>query len=435
MTERTIQVDYLARVEGEGALKVRIRGDTVEEVQLKIFEPPRFFEAFLRGRSYLEAPDITARICGICPVAYQMSSCHAMERALGMSVRGELRALRRLLYCGEWIESHALHIYLLHAPDFLGYPDAIRLAKDHPEAVKKGLELKKAGNTLMRVLGGREIHPVNVRVGGFYRVPTRDEVANLRPEVERALVLAEETARFAQGFDFPDIEEDYEFVALRHEDEYPMNEGEVVSSRGVRIPMSQFEDVFEEVQVPHSSALHSVHKGSGSYLVGPLARYALNHDRLLPRARSVAREAGLPDVVRNPYRSIVVRAVEMVHACEEALKIIDTYRPPAAPFVEPPSSFNATSGAAISEAPRGMLYHRYRLNEEGLIEEAKIVAPTSQNQKRIEDDLRHLVERSLALDEATLTDACERAIRNHDPCISCATHFLTLNLERVGSTG
>jgi sulfhydrogenase subunit alpha len=435
MTERTIQVDYLARVEGEGALKVRIHGDTVEDVQLKIFEPPRFFEAFLRGRSYLEAPDITARICGICPVAYQMSSCHAMERALGIRVGGELRALRRLLYCGEWIESHALHIYLLHAPDFLGYPDAIRLAKDHPEAVKKGLELKKAGNTLMQVLGGREIHPINIRVGGFYRVPTSGELADLVPPLERALTLAEETARFVNGLDFPDVEEDYEFVALRHESEYPMNEGEVVSNRGVRIPMSQFEDVFEEVQVPHSNALHSVHKGSGSYLVGPLARYALNHDRLLPKARSVAREAGLPDVVRNPYRSIVVRAVEIVHACEEALKIIAAYRPPEAPFVEPPGPFHATSGAAISEAPRGMLYHRYRLNDEGLIEEAKIVAPTSQNQKRIEDDLRHLVERSLALDEATLTDACERAIRNHDPCISCATHFLTLDLERVGGSG
>jgi len=431
MTERTIHVDYIARVEGEGALKVRLRGDTVEDVQLKIWEPPRFFEAFLRGRSYLEAPDITARICGICPVAYQMSSCHAMEHALGMQVRGELRTLRRLLYCGEWIESHALHIYLLHAPDFLGYPDAVRLAKDHPDAVKKGLALKKAGNNLMTVLGGREIHPINVRIGGFYRVPTVHELTALRPELESALELGEATVRFAAGLKFPDIEEDYEFVALRHEHEYAMNEGEVVSNRGVKIPMSQFEDVFEEVQVPYSHALQSRHKGEGSYLVGPLARYALNHDKLLPRAQSIAREAGLDDVVRNPYKSIVVRGVEIVQAAEESLRIIDAYRPPDEPFVEPPASFHATTGAAISEAPRGMLYHRYRINQEGLIEEAKIVAPTSQNQKRIEDDLRHLVERSLSLDDTSLTDACERAIRNHDPCISCATHFLKLDLVRT----
>jgi sulfhydrogenase subunit alpha len=431
MTERTIAVDYLARVEGEGALKVRVHDRKVEDVQLKIFEPPRFFEAFLRGRSYAEAPDITARICGICPVAYQMSSCHAMEQALGMTVGGPLRELRRLLYCGEWIESHALHIYLLHAPDFLGYPDAVHLAKDHPAAVKKGLELKKVGNHLMQVLGGREIHPVNVRVGGFYRCPSRNELEALRPELERALGLAEETVHFAAGLTFPEVEEDYEFVALHHEHEYAMNEGEVVSSKGLRIPVHEYEDHFEEVHMAHSNALQSVRKGGGSYLVGPLARYALNHDRLSPRAKSIAKEVGLASVERNPYRSILVRAVEVVYSVEEALRIIDAYRPPAAPFVEPPPSFHASTGASVTEAPRGMLYHRYRINSDGLIEEAKIVAPTSQNQKRIEDDLRHVVERGLDQDDATLADYCERAIRNHDPCISCATHFLTLDIERT----
>lgn len=430
MTDRTITVDYLARVEGEGALKVRIHGWNVEEVELRIFEPPRFFEAFLRGRAYGEAPDITARICGICPVAYQMSSCHALEQALGIRVEGQLRELRRLLYCGEWIESHALHIYLLHAPDFLGYPDAIRLAKDHPLAVKKGLKLKKAGNALMQLLGGREIHPINVRVGGFYRVPAKEELEAFRPELEAALELAEETVHFAAAFDFPDVKEDYEFVALRHPTEYPFNEGDVVSSRGLQIPAAQFEQEFEEVQVPHSNALHSVRKGGGSYLVGPLARYALNHDRLPPRATSLAREVGLTPPVRNPFRSILVRAVEVVFACEEALRIIDQYEPPASPWVPPPPLTSPTEGAAVTEAPRGILYHRYRLDAAGLITDARIVAPTSQNQKRIEDDVRHLVTRLVHLDEAPLTYECERAIRNHDPCISCATHFLKMDLVR-----
>ncbi len=430
MTERTIKVDYLARVEGEGALKVRIQDDRVEEVELKIFEPPRFFEAFLRGRSFAEAPDITARICGICPVAYQMSSCHAMERALGMTVDGPTRELRRLLYCGEWIESHVLHIYLLHAPDFLGYPDAIQMAKDYPEAVQHGLALKKVGNSLMTLLGGREIHPINVRVGGFYRAPTVSELRAFRPELEGAMRLAEETVRFAADLDFPDIEEDYEFVSLRHEREYPMNEGDIVSSRGLRVPNDRWDDVFEEQQVPHSHALHSVRKGGGSYLVGPLARLALNRDRLTPRADQLAREVGLTGPERNPYRSIVVRAVEVVYAIEESLRIIDGYHRPERPSVEVPPLRTPATGAATTEAPRGILHHRYRLGAGGLIEDAKIVAPTSQNQKRIEDDLRHLVERSLRLDEATLTDACERAIRNHDPCISCATHFLKLDLSR-----
>jgi coenzyme F420-reducing hydrogenase alpha subunit len=431
MTERTIAVDYLARVEGEGALKVRIQDNRVEDVQLKIFEPPRFFEAFLRGRSYLEAPDITARICGICPVAYQMSSTHAMERALRMKVEGPVRDLRRLLYCGEWIESHPLHIYLLHAPDFLGYEDAIQMAKDYPDAVKTGLALKKIGNALMTLLGGREIHPINVRVGGFYRAPTVHELQEFRPQLETALQLAADTVRFAAGLDFPDIEEDYEFVSLRHPKEYPFNEGELVSNKGLKVPQERWDDVFEEVHMPYANALQSVRKGTGtSYHVGPLARYANNRDHLTGRADDLARSVGLENVVRNPYKSIIVRAVETVYAVEEALRIIDRYHRPESSWVEPPPVTETVTGGAVTEAPRGILYHRYTVAPGGLIADAKIVAPTSQNQKRIEDDLRHLVERSLSLDEAELTDACERAIRNYDPCISCATHFLKLDLER-----
>jgi len=431
MTERTIAVDYLARVEGEGALKVRIQDNRVEDVQLKIFEPPRFFEAFLRGRSYLEAPDITARICGICPVAYQMSSSHAMERALGMKVDGPIRDLRRLLYCGEWIESHPLHIYLLHAPDFLGYEDAIQMAKDYPDAVKTGLALKKVGNALMTLLGGREIHPINVRVGGFYRAPTVGELKEFRPQLETALKLAADTVRFAAGLEFPDIEEDYEFVSLRHPKEYPFNEGDLVSNKGLKVPQDRWEDVFEEVHMPYANALQSVRKGTGtSYHVGPLARYALNRDHLTGGADDLARSVGLENVVRNPYKSIIVRAVETVYAVEEALRIIDRYHRPEKSWVEPPPVTTTVTGGAVTEAPRGILYHRYRIGPGGLIEDARIVAPTSQNQKRIEDDLRHLVERSLSLDEASLTDACERAVRNYDPCISCATHFLKLDLER-----
>ncbi|MFN3982879.1 MAG: nickel-dependent hydrogenase large subunit, partial [Caldilinea sp.] len=193
---KTVRVDALARVEGEGAFHVRVKDGKVEEAELRIYEPPRFFEAFLRGRSYAEAPDITARICGICPVAYQMSAVHAMEEAFGVQVTGPLRALRRLLYCGEWIESHALHIYFLHLPDFLGYPDTVRLAQDHPQRVQEALALKKTGNELMALLGGREIHPINVKVGGFYRVPRKAELLALRDRLERAREIALETVRF-----------------------------------------------------------------------------------------------------------------------------------------------------------------------------------------------------------------------------------------------
>lgn len=216
MKSRTIKVDYLARVEGEGALYVKVKNSTVVDVKLKVFEPPRFFEAFLRGRRFIEAPDITARICGICPIAYQMSAVHAMEDACGVKVGGPLRALRRLIYCGEWIESHALHIYLLHAPDFLGYADAIQMAKDYPEVVQRGLQLKKVGNDIMTLLGGREVHPINVRVGGFYRAPTKRELALLAERLKWARDAALETVRWTATLPFPEFEQDYEFVALRH---------------------------------------------------------------------------------------------------------------------------------------------------------------------------------------------------------------------------
>ncbi len=431
MTERTIAVDYLARVEGEGSLRVRVSEGRVDDVQLQIFEPPRFFEAFLRGRMYTEAPDITARICGICPVAYQMSSVHAMEQILGLRVGGQLRALRRLLYCGEWIESHALHVYLLHVPDFLGYPDAVQLAKDDPETVRRGLALKKAGNALMSLLGGREIHPINVRVGGFYRVPGREELEQIRPTLESALDIAEETVHFAAGLPFPEADEDYEFVALQHPDEYAMNEGEIVSNRGLRIPVARYDEEFEKAPVGYTHALQSVRKGGTPYLLGAMARYSLNGRQLTPRAREVAAAVGLEPVIRNPFRSIVVRAVEMVFACEEALRIIDQYEAPTEPYVAAPAEIPAGIGAAATEAPRGLLFHRYRLAPGGQIESAEIVAPTAQNQKRIEEDVRHVVERSLALDDTALTGLCERAIRNHDPCISCATHFLRLEMERT----
>ncbi len=430
MSERTVAVNYVARVEGEGALRVRVRDRSVEEVELRIFEPPRFFEALLRGRAATEAPDITARICGICPVAYQMSACHAVERAYGVRVDGPLRALRRLLYCGEWIESHALHIYLLHAPDFLGYPDAVRLARDHRSVVETGLRLKRAGNRLLEFLGGREVHPINVRVGGFYRVPSRDELSSLEPMLAQALADAEATVRFASGLSFPDAEEEYEFVALRPPDEYPFNEGDLASSRGLSLPQERFDEAFEEVQVPHSNALQARRRGGGAYLVGPLARYALNRERLPPRTLRLADELGVEKVVRNPYRSIVVRSIEVMAACEEALHLVRAYTPPPHPYVELPGGFAGGVGAAVTEAPRGILYHRYAIDAKGIITDARIVPPTSQNQARMELDLKHLVERSLDLSDPELADRCERAVRNHDPCISCATHFLRLEVVR-----
>jgi len=428
MKSRTIKVDTLARVEGEGALFVKVQGQQVKEVKLRIFEPPRFFEAFLRGRKFSEVPDITARICGICPIAYQMSGCHAIEDAFGMKVDGQIRALRRLIYCGEWIESHALHVYLLHAPDFLGYEDAIRMAKDHPKEVERGLQLKKAGNAIMTLLGGREIHPINVRVGGFYKIPSREEFRPLEENLKWAREAALETVRWVAGFSFPSFERDYEFVALRHPREYPLNEGRLVSNKGLDIEIRDYDRHFAEEHVEHSNALHSTLLERGPYFVGPLARYNLNFELLSPLAQQSAREAGLGKTCRNPFQSILVRAVEIVYACDEAIRLLEEFEMPEKPFVECEAGVGV--GHGCTEAPRGILYHRYRLDEKGIILDAKIVPPTSQNLKMIENDLLDLVSANLALPNDDLQWKCEQSIRNYDPCISCATHFLKLHVEQ-----
>jgi coenzyme F420-reducing hydrogenase alpha subunit len=421
-------VDYLARVEGEGALYVKIKENKVIDVKLKIFEPPRFFEAFLRGRSFTEAPDITARICGICPIAYQMSSCHAMEDACGVRVDGQLRALRRLIYCGEWIESHVLHVAMLHAPDFLGYESAIHMAKDHPDLVQKALKLKKIGNELVAFLGGREIHPINVRVGGFYKVPTKSELQSLVEDLKWARDAAYDLVRWTGTLEFPDFEQDYEFVALRHPDEYPFNEGRLVSTKGLDIAIREYEEHFVEEHVEHSNALHSVIKGRGNYFVGPLARYNINFDKLPRSVQKAAKDAGLGPVCKNPFKSIIVRSIETLYACEEALRIISEYEMPERPYVEVQP--RAGVGCGCTEAPRGILYHRYRIDDTGTILDAKIVPPTSQNQKTIESDLWHFVPKNINLSKEQLTWKCEQAIRNYDPCISCATHFLKVEIER-----
>jgi coenzyme F420-reducing hydrogenase alpha subunit len=424
---RTLSVASLARVEGEGSMHVVVRDGSVQDVELRIFEPPRFFEAFLRGRSYTEVPDITARICGICPVAYQMSACQAIEDACGVTIDAQVRALRRLLYCGEWIESHALHIYLLHAPDFLGYESSIELARDHRDIVERGLQLKKVGNDILNVLGGRAIHPVNVRIGGFYKAPA---VADLAPVAERlrwARDAAIDTARWVATFEFPDLMLDGDLVALHHDREYAINDGRIASTSGLDITVSKFPEHFGEEHVAHSTALHGRAR-AGAFTVGPLARYNLNFDQLPPIVKQVAADVGLGRTCRNPFKSIIVRALEVVFACDEALRIIDAYEPPARPSSDMPP--RGGTGHGCTEAPRGLLYHRYTIDAEGIISDAVIVPPTAQNQPSIEHGLHKFVQDRLHMDDLELTRQCEQAIRNYDPCISCATHFLDLSVDR-----
>ncbi|HEX3657564.1 MAG TPA: Ni/Fe hydrogenase subunit alpha [Pirellulales bacterium] len=428
-TGRTIRIEAFSRVEGEGGLRLKIQGGRLEEVRLEIFEPPRLFEALLRGRALEEAPDITARICGICPVAYQMSAVHALEAALGISVSPEVRRLRRLLYCGEWIESHCLHIHLLHAADFLGLESGLAMIKDYREEFQRGLRLKKHGNQLLEVLGGRPIHPINVAVGGFYRLPRRDELTALIPEFEWGLEAASQVVHWVSGFEFPDFDGDYDFVSLVHPAEYPFNEGRIAVGFDSMIDVTAFEQEFHELQVPHSTALQARRVATGrSYLTGPLARLNLNRERLSPTAKRLADEIGLEFPCTNPFKSIIARALEVVHAYEESLAILRDYRPVG------PSKTTYTArdgeGCAATEAPRGLLYHRYTIGSDGLLKQAKIVPPTSQNQAQIEHDLSRYLAASLDATDEELAHRSEALVRSYDPCISCSTHFLRVTVDR-----
>ena len=436
LDRRTIRVNTLARVEGEGAFHLTIRDGTVEEARRRIFEPPRFFEAFLRGRHFREVPDITARICGICPVAYQMSSCHALEKAMGIAgqIDAGIRTLRTLLYCGEWIESHVLHMFMLHLPDFLGYESVISMAADHGPVVERALKLKKIGNQILATIGGRAVHPVGACVGGFYSIPDAERWAELLPALKAGVDEMSDLALFlAEKLEYPDLQQDYEFVALQPDDEYPMNLGPIASSKGFRVDPEDYLDVVEEQQVAHSTALHAVVKGRGPYHVGPLARLNLNAEKLHPRAAEllpkVCAAVGQELPWRNSFLSLPARALETVHALALAVDILENYDPPNRSRV--PIEPRAGVGAAATEAPRGVLWHRYETDAQGLIKAAKIMPPTSQNQPQIEADLRALGQKMSHLDDEKLGLRCEHLIRNYDPCLSCSVHFLKLHVQRL----
>lgn len=431
MTDRkniNIEIPLLARVEGEGALELSIKNGAIDKLHLRIFEPPRFFEKLLVDRPYTDVLDIVARICGICPAAYQMSAVHALESIFEINPGPWVRDMRRLMYCGEWIESHALHIHMLAAPDFLGSDNVVSLAEKYPAEVRRGLKLQALGNRLLRLLGGRSVHPVGACVGGFFSAPSVADVDELLKEFQQALPEAKALVDWVSSFDLPDDQQDFTCVALRHDNEYPMNQGDIVSSEGLQIPVSDYQQHFKESHVPHSTALHS-HLQGKPYLVGPLARLNLNRDRLPKELQQLIEQTGIAFPSSNMFHSIVARALEIYFAMSEAIQLMSQYQLPNSPRVEVKPKGGV--GFGCTEAPRGILWHRYEIDEDGYVKHAIIVPPTSQNQARIEQDLETSL-KAFGLDQGddALRLRSETVIRNYDPCISCSTHFLKLKVNR-----
>lgn len=424
----TLNVPVLTRVEGEGALDLRIRDGNIEELKLRIFEPPRFFEKFLEGRHYSEVPDLVARICGICPVAYQVTAAQALEKLFGVEIGSWAHAMRRVFYCGEWIQSHALHIHLLAAPDFFGCNSAIELARTHPDVVRRGLRLQALGNEIMDVFGARSVHPVGLRVGGFHHAPAKNQINTLRQKLLDALPEAIELVRWTSSIAIPQDSQPFFSVSLRNDTRYAIEAGSIAVSDGLETTAPEYDTHFAEYQQPYSTALFSAYHQQ-PYLVGPLARLNLNHAQLPENIHRLIDETGLNYPSGNVFTSMSARAVEILFAIQEAARFLEDYQVPDTPYV--PIKPRAGVAYGATEAPRGLLWHRYEVDEAGMIKNARIVPPTSQNQARIEDDLRlSLLNFGLGHEDDALRLHCEKVIRNYDPCISCATHFLRMNIAR-----
>jgi len=421
--KRLFKVDYLSRVEGETGITAEIQDGKVT-VRAGVFEAPRFFESFLRGRHYSDVADFTARICGICPVAYQMSAIHAIEKIFGVEVEEPIRELRRLLYCGEWIESHALHIYLLQGPDFYGAESAWS-KKEYLPIAKRGLSFKKLGNRILALLGGRPIHPVSVKVGGFSKLPEKKALLSLLPDLGEAFEESLREVEWAARLPFQDHTMDMECVSLCAPREYPMNHGNVISNKGINTPMGGFLAMLRESQVRHSTALHSKIRKDGlesPYLVGPISRVNLNVEKLPAEIREVLKKCGISPPIMNTRMGIIARSIELSYALHEAMRIIRVYEAPAEPSVR----FEPREGEAtwITEAPRGMLIHRYELDHEGCVKNCTLIPPTSQNLAQLEIDLRDFIQNHIGKPLDFLKKESEKIVRSYDPCISCSVHFV-----------
>lgn len=424
----SINVPVLARVEGEGALELHIRHGDIDTLKLKIYEPPRLFEKFLEGRSYTDILDFVARICGICPVAYQMSATQAIEQCFGVQPTPWVRNMRRLFYCGEWLESHSMHIHFLALPDFFGFKSVPEMAKAYPKEVRRGMQLQAFGNDLIKLLGARSIHPVGACVGGFYKAPNPCEIQRLLDKARAQIEECESLIIWLAGLSLPDNSHEFTSVSLYHPQEYPFNEGRIVSDHGLNISIAEFDAYFKEHQVSYSNALHCLLQNK-PYLVGPLARVNNCFGHLPVAVHLLLQKLNIHFPSRNMYHSMIARAVEIYFCVLESIRIMEQYQTPDLSYT--PVTPRAGTGFGCTEAPRGMLWQSYQFDPNGQVLSARIVPPTSQNQARIEEDLStSLRQFGLDQEEEALRAYSEMIIRNYDPCISCSTHFIRLKVQR-----
>ncbi|HET6516456.1 MAG TPA: Ni/Fe hydrogenase subunit alpha [Thermodesulfovibrionales bacterium] len=430
-----INVEYLTRVEGHGNIVVNVKDGSLDICRLDIVESLRLFEGMLRGRSIFEAQHITSRICGICACGHTLASIQAAEDALGVTPSEQTMKLRKLLLHLEILDSHILHIYLLVAPDLLGVKSFVPLVDTHNKVVRRALRLKKTCNDLCNILVGRHVHPISATIGGFTKLPGEKDLDDMLNLLKGMVPDIQATVELVSTFRFPEFERDTEYVALVSDtDEYPLLMGDLASTDGVRKGKKSYKSITNEFVVSHSSAKHT-RLSRGSYAVGSLARFNLNHDKLRPKAREAASLLGIRPKCVNPYLNTAAQLIETVHCLEDAIALVEDLKEEGiardeailvALNEESRIPVKAGSGVGAVEVPRGVLFHHYEIDEKGIIRDADCVIPTNQNLGNIEDDMEKLVPEILNKSDEEITFSLEMLVRAYDPCISCSTHFLNV---------
>ena len=424
MTTVNVDVHHLTRVEGHGNIVVDAKNGDLLRCEWQIVEAPRFFEAMLRGRPYYEASHITSRICGICSVGHATASLRATENALGVEVSEQTQLLRKLLFHGEMIDSHVLHVYMLVAPDFFGVGSVLPLAASHPEVVMRALRIKKLSGDLCAMIAGRHTHPIAMTVGGFTHLPSIKELLAMRERLVAARDDMDETIALLKSLPWPQFERETEYVSLQKDDEYAFIDGRIATTDGFTYELPDYRKVTNEHLVPHSTAKWARHNRD-SYMVGALARFNNNYDQLHPRAKAAAEELGMKPIVTNSFLNSAAQAIEMVHCVEDSIRLVDELvdrglkEEPLPPFPG-----KGGEGVGSCDVPRGILFHNYVIDDEGIIQGANCVIPTNQNHANIEADLRALVPQILERPQDEIRHMTEMLVRAYDPCISCSTHLL-----------
>jgi sulfhydrogenase subunit alpha len=421
-----IDVHHVTRVEGHGNIVVDIKDGKLQRCDLQIVEPPRFFEAMLRGQPYDQASHLSSRICGICAVTHATTSLRATEKALGVVLSEQTILLRKLNLNSEILDSHILHVYMLVAPDLLGEASVIPIAKSAPEVVTRALRMKRVAGNISAVVGGRHTHPVCMTVGGFTHLPSEAQILELHEQLVAMRTDLDATIELFQNLELPAFERDTEFLALRKEDEYCFMDGEIFSSDGGSWSIEEYRTVTNEYMVDHSTAKHA-HNQRQAYMVGALARFNINHDQLHPKAQAAASAFNMTSKCMNPYWNSLAQIVEMVHCTEDSILITEHLLQQGV-LPEEPSPIPQLSGEGIGacEAPRGTLYHHYVI-EDGVLTDANCVIPTAQNLANVEADMRELVPQRLDRSPEEMTTALEMLVRAYDPCISCSAHMVEVN--------